>query len=168
MQRRTLITVGGAALAPALAGCTDMGLPGSGENETYSQDDEESLLFDEAKSEWPDDLERDDSINENFDRAFVNGDDTIVILMNAEIAEDTSTAEESMEKSRANYANDEDYPLADDGFVADDDQAAVCIFRHRNAKGQTLTIQSSGGGTRPDRTRATEYADRLFEHWPSE
>ena len=165
MQRRTLLGAVGTALTATLAGCSDMNPLAEDEPETYSQDEEDALLFDEARDEWPDEMERDDSINENFDRGFVNQDETVIVLMHVDIYEDIETAENELEKSRARASNDEDYPIADDGFIADDGESAQVIFRHRNANGQTLAIRESGGGVSPDRNRASEYADLLFEYW---
>lgn len=138
---------------------------GEDKPDTYSQDEKESLLFEEAQEDWPDDLERNDEINENFDRGFVNQDETVVVLMHVDIYEDIETAKNEIEKSRASASNDEDYPIADDGFIADDGKAAQVIYRHLNAKGQTLALRQSGGEIVPDRNRASEYADLLFEHW---
>lgn len=86
-------------------------------------------------------------------------------MMYTDIYENIETAENELEKSRARASNDEDYPIADDGFIADDGESAHVIFRHRNAKGRTLALRESGGGVAPDRNRASEYADLLFEHW---
>lgn len=165
MKRRPLLAAGSTLLPTMLAGCSDMNPLAEDEPETYNQDEKDTLLIDEPVADWPDDLQRDDPINENFDRVFINQDDTIAVLMDVEISEDIETAENEMEKSRANAANDEDYPLADDAFIADDDESAWLTFRHRNALGHVLVVRDSGGQLVSDRNRASTYGESLFEHW---
>lgn len=159
MHRRTYLALGGAALA----GCSDA-IPGTG-GEEYDHDDEPSLLFDGPQDEWPDDLERDDSLNEDFDQGYISQDETVGLLVNVEIEVDTETAENEMQMARVKAGNHDNYPLADEAFIADDNLAAWVIFRHRNAHGQTLVLRRSGGESAPDRDRASEYAESLFDHW---
>lgn len=163
MQRRSILTATG-ALTATLAGCSDLDPRGS-EPDPYDSEDKDAMLFGGSRAEWPDDLVRDDSINDNFDEAYTTSDEELVVMFNVEINEDIETAKDEMDKSRAKAGNDEDYPLADDAFIADDGQAAWVIFRHVNARGQSVAARQSGMEIRPDRGRASEYAERLFEHW---
>lgn len=163
MQRRDCLALGGATIATTIAGCSELeSLVGGNE---YEEGEEESLLIDEPQSDWPDDLNADHDFNENFDRCFVNDDETMFVFMSAGIYEDVETAEDEMEKSRATASNPNDYPLADDAFVADDGEAARLIFRHSNARGQTLAARVSDFELSPDRQRATTYGEFLFNHW---
>lgn len=163
MQRREYIALGGASIATSIAGCSEVqSLAGGNE---YEQGEEDSLLFDEPQSDWPDDMNADHDFNDNFDRCFINDDETIFVFMSAEIYEDVSTAENAMERSRATASDPNDYPLADEAFVFDDGETASFLFRHSNAQGNTMAGRVSGRELKPDRTRATDYGDYLFEHW---
>lgn len=165
MQRRTLLTASGTLLTITLAGCSDLNPLSEDEPEIYNEDDKESLLIDEASDDWPDEMQRNEDINDNFDRVFTNDDESIIVMMSAHIDDDIETAEEEMERSRASAENDEDYPLAEDAFIANDDQSAWVTFRDVNARGHVLALRESGMQVVGDRNRASEYAEILFEHW---
>lgn len=163
MQRREYIVLGGAAVAASIAGCSELeSLVGGPE---YEQSEKDLLLIDEPQSDWNDDLNADHDYNDSFDRCFVNDDETMFVFMSVEIYEEVSGAEDQMEKARATSSNPSDYPLADDAFVSDDGESASLIFRHSNALGQTMAARSSGFELQPDRTRATQYGEHLFQHW---
>lgn len=164
MQRREYITLGGGVLTTILAGCSESA-PLESTPEPYDEDEKDDLLFDEAQSDWEDDFHRDDSINDNFDRVFTNDDETVVVLMSATIDENVEASKNGMEKSRATASNDEDYPLADDAFIADDGELATLIFRHRNARGGVAVTRQSGVEAVADRNRASTYAESLFDLW---
>lgn len=162
MKRRSfLIGVGGAV---SLAGCST--ITSVVESEEYEQNDKESMLPDEVGSDWPDqDLEADHSVNEHFDRVWVSPDDDLGVMMDVEIFDSIEAAENSFERSWATASDPGEYPLADEGMISDDGEAATCLFRHSNAIGQVLAIRMSGLEVRPDRNRAAEYADILYGGW---
>lgn len=163
MQRRKLLVLGGAALTAGVAGCSELESLVAG-NE-YEQGEKESLLIDEPQSDWPDDLNANHDFNENFDRCFLNDDETMFIFMSAEIFEEVDGAESSMERSRASASDPRDYPIADDAWISDDGETATLMFRHSNAVGQVLAARISGLELAPDRNRASRYGEYLFEHW---
>lgn len=145
----------------AIAGCSNFG--GNSED-LYEQGNEEELVPDGVGDDWPDDeFERNDGLNENFLRVFSNPDESIIVLMDAEISEAVEDAEDSFESSEATASDADEYPLADEALISDDGEAARVIFRQANAIGQTLAARESGIEVRPDRQRASEYAEIMYE-----
>lgn len=174
MNRRKYLTMAGTVGLGTLAGCggDDSGGDGGGSDTTddssddnlYQTGNEEELVPNGVASDWPDqDFERNDEINENFLRGFTNPEGSIVVLMDAEISETVSDAEDSFKSSAATASEEEDYPLADEAIIFDGDTAARVIFRDSNALGQTLAIRESGAETVPDRQRASSYAEIMYE-----
>ena len=162
MERREFLGVVGSGSMVMIAGCS--GILNSAE---YEEGNKDELLPDEVGSDWPDqDLESNHDFNTNFDRSFVTPEEDLFILMKAEIEETVSDAEDSYESSNATVNDPNDFPLADEAYIHDDGEVAVCLWRKSNAVGQVLAARTSGLELRPDRQRATAYAERIYaEYW---
>jgi hypothetical protein len=147
----------------ALAGCSSLGILDSPE---YEVGNKESLLPDEVGEDWPDqDLEANHDANENFERVWTTPDEELVVFMGARIYESVEAAEEEFESAEATASDPGEYPLADEAFISDNGEFATCFFRHSNAAGQVVSARQSGLEIQPDRQRATNYAERLYESW---
>lgn len=163
MDRRTYLASVGIGMA-ALAGCS--AAEGVLESKEYEQGDKESLLPDSPGSDWPDDnMEANHDLNENFDRVWTTPDESIAVMMDVEIHESIDGAEQAFERSKATASSPNDYPLADDAIIFDDGESARCVFRDSNAVGMTLAARQSGMEVKPDRTRATSYAEAMYSQW---
>lgn len=114
-----------------------------------------------------DELVRNDDFNDHFDACFISEDETLFILMDADIEESVEDAEERFENAGTRFSNDEEFNLADEAMVGDDDEIASAGFRHSNAVGQVAVGRISGVELQPDRTRAMTYAEIMFEYWES-
>ena len=162
MDRRTYLGLVAGGMA-AMAGCSSVL-----ESEEYEVGNKESLLPDEVGDDWPDtDLEPNHDYNENFARVWLTPDESLLVLMGATIYDSIDAAEESMDKIRATASSPKDYPVADDAVIYDDGEAATCIFRDSNAIGEVVVTRKSGLQWQPDRTRASQYAEVMYEEWPT-
>ena len=151
MKRRAFL-IGTATVA--LAGCI------GGDDELYSEDDD--LLPSEVGEDWPDqELQPDHDLNPHFDQVWVTDDYSLVVLMHAEVEETVEEAEDAFQKSMASATDPNDYPMADEAYISNEDPAALVMFRHSNARAQVLVSRNG----RPDRTRASTYAELVFEGW---
>lgn len=161
MKRRAFLSALGVC---TLAGCS--GAISSVSGPEYEAGNKDALLPDSVGSEWTDqNLEPRHDFNENFDRVWITEAKDLVVMMDVQIAESVSGAEEQFEQTRATASDPRDYPMADEAFISDDGEAARCAFRHSNALGLCLAMRLSGAEWRPDRQRAGSYAEHLFAEW---
>ena len=180
MDRRKFIASVGTVGTVAIAGCggdtnggngdTNGGNGdtngGNGEEELYDQGIEEELVPNEVGSDWPENLVRNDEINENFLRGFTNEDENVIILMDVSIEETITEAEDSFVSSEATAPNNEEYPLgADEAFIFDDGEVGGLIWRNINAVGQTIAARQSGSQRQADRQRASRYGEITFDNY---
>lgn len=158
MKRRGFLAATGTV---ALAGCSAVpGLGGPAYDDSQSGDD---ILPEDAPSDAPDDMVNAHDMNDSYARVWHTSDEQIFVLADAKVYAEVEGAEDKMESSRATAGNDEDYPLADDAFISDDDEAASVALRHSNLVLQTAAARQSGMEVVADRDRAARYAELLFE-----
>lgn len=161
VNRREIMATIGTVGTVSIAGCSSVL-----ESEEYEQGDKESLLPDEVGEDWPDqDLEPNHDINDDYERVWTTPDENLAIMMGVNIYDSVSTAEDAFEKAEATAKEAKDYPMADEAYISDDGETATCVFRHSNALGEILAARRSGSEFQPDRARATEYAEHLFQYW---
>ena len=156
MNRRAVI--GSSALALS-AGCIGSVM----EDEKEYEPSEESSMYPGIDA-FPSDWKRDDDYNEHFDRVFLAEDESVVVMMDVEVADSIEASEErfAYAKDRADY---HEFSLADEAYWVEEADHSAAVFRHSNAFGQTFASNLSGTEWRPDTPRATHYALVLFGAW---
>lgn len=163
MHRRTYLTILGVG-ASGLAGCKRVQTVL--QSEQYESGDKEGMLPDELGSKWPDpNLQANHDLTDSFERVWTTPDESVIVLMAVTVSETVDAAKEAYERMWATAAGPIEYPLADEGMISDGCESAECVFRHSNAVGEVGALREAGLEVRPDRTRATRYAELLFEEW---
>jgi hypothetical protein len=105
-----------------------------------------------------------ESDTEEWDGAFANEDETIVILFSIGIADSIEEAEEAYEGIREGYDANE-YSLGDEAFWAERADNARLTVRLRNAVGQVVASRYSSGEAVPDPGRAQTYGAEMVDRW---
>lgn len=142
----------------AAAGCTSSFLS----SEEYEKSDKEAMIL--GVDEFPDDWQRNDDLNDNYDAVFHNGDETLAVLISVEIYESVGGAEDRFD-SMKERSDAHEFSIADEAFWSERTEVADVGLRDSNAVGQCSAMRQSGLQWIPDRTRAQDYAEVLYEHW---
>jgi hypothetical protein len=186
MRRRRYLTTTVATLAGvSLAGClggdddeTDDATPTQTSTPTatatpakpgeYPADEVQPADLTLAESDFPENWTRDDSLNDDFDAAFINGDQTSVVLNSIELGATVAQAKSGFETTKANFGELNDVALGDEAFWAfRGEQYAATVVRDSNVIGQTAAVTQSGEELTPDEQRAQTYAQVMVENWQS-
>ena len=156
MNRRAVI--GSSALALS-AGCIGSVM----EDEKEYDPDEQSGMYPSIDA-FPSDWNRDDDYNEHFDRVFLAEDESMVVMLDVEVADSIEEAEDrfTYAKDRADY---HEFSLGDEAYWVEETDHSAAVLRHSNAFGQTFASKLSGTEWEPDTPRATHYALVLFGRW---
>lgn len=164
MQRRQYITTIAATGATVLAGCS--AIPGMGDSgPEYEDMIVEDLMLPE--STFPSDWTRDDTINENFDGVFVNGDETMIVLIKMKIHESVGDAEDDYQESINGVRDPQEMDFADEAFWDTRDGLAITLFRDSNVEAQAASASVSGGELEPEQRRSQKYARELHDYMQS-
>jgi len=119
-----------------------------------------------SESDFPEGWTRDDSLNDNFDAGFINGDQTGVVLNSIELGTTVAQAKSGFETTKANFGDLNDVSLGDESFWAlRGEQYAATVVRDSNVIGQTAAVTQSGEELVPDEERAQTYAQVMVENW---
>jgi len=113
---------------------------------------------------FPDDWEQIE--NKNWDAAFENSDQTIVVLIAISIRSSVPAARRRFDRLQERYEANE-LSFADEAFWAERPDNAQTMFRHSNAIGECLSARKVKSGWIPAITRSQVYAADLFEQWGS-
>lgn len=160
MDRREALLGGGIGLSIAVSGCLGSILQN---NKRYSDYDREDLLL--GPEAFPSGWKKFPEMNEDY-IIYGTQEEDIFVGLDAGIHEDRSATKETFNDIKSRYPEAEEYELADECFwVEPNDEYALVMFRHSNAGGAVLGIRQSGFEAVPDRARAIEYANDMFEHW---
>ena len=161
VNRRRMLIGSGVALTSTFAGCTSSF---SSDEPEYNEDDHEDLLL--SIEAFPEDWNRDDEVNDNFDAVFLNKDETIVVFASVEIDEDIDDAEKRFENAESSTRDPIDYDIGDEAFWdTRNNEIAITVFRHSNAVGQVAAMRQSGMEINPDQSRSQEYARKMYDNW---
>lgn len=168
MQRRTLLTAGSALLTTTVAGCS--AVESFMESEQYKSGlDGDAFLPHDLPADAPDDMNNHHDENETFARMWMTDDESIFVLAHGETFETIEDAENEFETTKATASDDESYPLGDQAIIYEEnDENARVKIQHSNLTMQTLAARASGTQLVPDRSRASDYADLLFDEVKSE
>ncbi len=152
-----------------VAGCNAITGGNGDDQELYEQGNEDKLLPETVGDDWPDpNLERADEANEFIDRIFMSPDSSgssIRLLIDVQIAVTIDKAEDEMESEKATAGAFDDYPLADEAIVYEAAENARTVFRETNAVGIVAAKRQSGLEPIPDRQRAIDYADLIYNNY---
>lgn len=165
LDRRSVLATSTAAVLGGLAGCSgvlDDGDGGGGPK--YESDQEMEMRL--PLETFPDGWERDDSINQEFDRAFANEDRSVIVMLTVDVETEVGTAEDKLSDARSNFDDATDHDLGDEAFTGtQNDQLAYTLFRDSNGLGQVVATRESGSDVVPDESRSQEYAQTTYDHW---
>lgn len=164
MNRRELLAGAAAATSVALAGCTSSLLGTGSDNEpVYDPSQKDELLL--SVSDFPDDWERDDALNEEFDAVFITEGGSTSVLLAVVISEEVGPAKETFDRLEAGAESPNDYPIADECVWYKRRTSARTAFRHSNAVGTVVASRIINGETAPDVARSQSYAGQMYAHW---
>lgn len=130
----------------------------------YTASDKPQMLL--TVRDFPSDWHKmPDDYNPNFDVEFANEDESILVLVDIDIAESVESAKEIYDRSRAGTRDPQEYDIGDEAFWAEQQDLARTIFRHSNAVGEAVALRESGTRVVPDPQRSQDYARKMFQKW---
>jgi len=128
----------------------------------YSEGDREEMI--PSVEIFPDGWKEGDA-GEDWEGAFSNESETILVLMGIRINETVEEAKQGFEREKQGFSEPNDYPIGDEGFWAERPDNARTYFRHSNAIGLVVGARESGLELVPDPGRSQNYAEEMYEHW---
>lgn len=161
MHRREYLGVG-VLVSVLLAGCQRAVLRDSEPEPRYEEPDEEAMVL--TLEAFPDGWNRRSPESDDWDAKFTPEDENREVLVSVDVFETIDDAEAAFEAVQHRYRPRE-YDLADEAFWGELADYAVTVLRHSNAVGTTAAGRRSGLRLVPDRIRAIDYAEALYERW---